>query len=289
MTIKDERAAAAPKEEPKLTTPKAENKEPMSLATTALALTKMADRLVKANETQDAWGFNMVLAGHHGVGKTVLASSAQDSQWGKDVIIIDIDGGSRSISDRGDVTLFRPTSWSEIGQIYEYLANEKHSFKTIVIDSLTEAQKIGLDKIKAEGGHDSTSLPDYGKSNDQIIAMARAFRTISQTKGCHVIFTTLLTEEKDSSTGVVLLRPALTPKAALGVCGAVDAVVYLQAEEGGERVLVMRPNNRIVAKVRQPRSGPQIPHELRGDDITMDAILKIAVQQGKNKEEKESN
>jgi phage nucleotide-binding protein len=224
-------------------------------------------KFISAADIPDTWGLNAVIYGPPGSGKTTFAGMAEDYEPARDVLIIDIEGGTRSLADRKHVKVVRPGDWSEMRDIYEYLEAGEHSFKTIVIDSLTEAQKFNLKHImKANAGQDMPGIQDYGKSNEQITAMVRAYRHFSQTRGWNVVFTALAKDVKDESTGVVKTMPSLTPAAVDGVCGAVDLVGYLTTETdlGGKtkRVLALASTSYFIAKVRQPLSNQVVPNRI---------------------------
>ena len=210
----------------------------------------------------------MVVYGPAGVGKTTLASSAQDSTYGKDVFFIDIEAGTRSISDRGDITVFKPNDWLDISGVYKYLSEEKHGFRTVVIDSLTEAQRYSLEyAMRSAKNPEFPGLQDYGKSNEQLVRLVRSFKALSQTKGYTIIFTALEREDKDENTGVVSIGPALSPKAQEGVCGAVDCVARLTVNREGERVLQLAPRGATIAKFRAPITGVRLPDEMKSPNM----------------------
>jgi phage nucleotide-binding protein len=229
-------------------------------------------KVMRANEVVDAWGLNMVLFGIPGAGKTALAATAQDSPYGADVLFIDVEGGTRTIADRKDITVFKPDTFSEVREMYDWIvdAGESggHSFKTIVIDTLPELQRIGLKEILSSSKNpDWPGIQDWGKSTEQMMAMVRAFRGLSQGHGYNIIFTAHANEQKDEVTGAVMVRPNLTPKATEMVCGAVDVVGYLSRNPAGVRELRLEPTNTIMAKYRQPRSGVQLPTVIQDPNL----------------------
>lgn len=226
------------------------------------------ERFLKTSELIDAWGLNMVIFGPPGVGKTTLCATAQDSEFGKDVLYIDIEGGTRSIADKEGITVFRPNGLADLVNIHQWLTTSEHSFKTIVMDSITEAQRLILNEVlKTSKTPDMPGLQDYGKTNEQLVKMIRVYRELSQTRGWNVIFTALATEQKDESTGAVLVRPALFPKASEGITGAVDAVGYMTFTQDGQRVLRLQGTSSLIAKVRQPQTGPQLPDQLENPSL----------------------
>jgi phage nucleotide-binding protein len=229
---------------------------------------------LKASDVNDAWGVNLVVYGSPGVGKTTFAASAQDSEYGRDVLFIDVEGGVRSISDRDDITIFRPKSFDDIKAVYLELKSGNLPYKTVVVDSIGEAQALGLQTImRTSRTPDMPGLQDYGKSNEQIGGLIRGLRSMAQSNGINVILTALAVETKDESTGAVLTRPALTPKALELAAGAMDMIGYLTQDKSGKRVLKFQPNPTYMAKVRQPRKGIQIPMLI--EDPTLPDILSI--------------
>jgi hypothetical protein len=82
-------------------------------------------------------------------------------------------------------------------------------------------------------------------------------------------------EERDDSTGTVLIRMALTPGIRTGVYRMTDTIGYLSADaKTQERGLLLKSNNRIVAKHHQPMTGDQLPLEIKSP--TMDVLLRHA-------------
>ena len=211
-------------------------------------------RFLKASEIGDEWGINLLLCGYPGSGKTTLAAQAQDSEWGKEVFFIDFEGGTRSISDRADVTVFKPNNWNDLREAFLFISQGDHEFKTVVVDSLTEAQQINIKDIQAnQKDPDIISQYTWMKTNDNIKTLIRQFRTLSQTNGLNVIFTTLLREDKDDELGIVTLNPALTPGAAMNASGIIDTVGFLVKDRESERrKLILEHQGRFKGKVRQP-------------------------------------
>jgi phage nucleotide-binding protein len=229
-------------------------------------------RLIKANQVPETWGLNMVLFGVPGCGKTTLAASAQDSPHGRNVLFIDVEGGTRSIADRANIDVIRPESIADVQELYHWLIDMsdvgQEPYKTIVIDTISELQRLGMkDILQKSRDPNFPGIQEWAKSNEQISALVRAFRNLAQLKGWNVIFTAHANEQKDEVTGAILIRPNLTPKAAELVCGAVDVVGYMTRDYDGKHHLRLEPSNTIVAKYRQPLTGPVLPTMIENPNL----------------------
>lgn len=231
------------------------------------------DRFMKANEVKDQWGLNLLVYGEPGSGKTVFAASAQDHESGKDVLIVDVECGTRSLIDRPDVSVFPCKQFSDLKEIYDHLTTQKHSWRTIVIDSITDVQVMCLDEIigpKVKAGQ-APGIQDFGKAKLQMVSLIRAFKSLATSRGWNVIFTALCDTDKDETTGVHVRSPSLSPKTCQAICACVDGVGLLSIDAKGQRVLQLAQNHNTVAKIRQPASKPGLPGTIVNP--TMPAIL----------------
>jgi len=219
----------------------------------------------------------MCLFGYAGAGKTTLAVSAQDDpEMGADVLVIAWEPGIRSIADRDDVmvwpkpnddgTLPVPT-WDLTDKLSRDLQKQVRRgecpFKTIVFDSLTAGQRLSLEKVmKASPTPEMPSQPEYGKANELLLGLIRDWTALSREKGINVIFTAHAEEQKDEATGTMLVRMSLTPGCIKGVYQTVDSIAYLEEKANGQRKLLLKNTPRVIAKYRQPMTGPQLPLEI---------------------------
>ena len=234
----------------------------------------ISKRFLQADQVSDRWGLNMLLTGHAGVGKTLLASTAQDSDNGKDVFIVDIDSGVRTVSDRNDVTVFVPDGWDDVIDVTDWLETEKHDYRTIIYDSLSDGQVMALRWVlQTAKDPEWPSLYDRGKVNAQVVGLVRKTRQWSLNRGWNVIFTTRLKEAKNDQTGQITERPLLSPAALDMVTGAVDVIGILEIDSEGERRLIFKGSDRQTAKFRAPR-GFNIPDRI--DSPSMSDVLALS-------------
>ena len=130
------------------------------------------------------------ICGDGGIGKTSLASL-----WPAPVMIRTEDG-SRSIEDRQDVAMFPVAKTSrDVFEAIQSLMSEKHAFKTVIIDSITQLNAIiEAETIAADGKAKAINqaLGGYGAGYAAASAVHRDIREscqyLADEKGMHVVF-----------------------------------------------------------------------------------------------------
>lgn len=202
--------------------------------------------------------FNILLWGEPGVGKTLLASTAQDHPKMGNVLFLSVEGGLITIAGRGDIRAMNiigvrkfvptaemsvmPENCSTLEDEFWKLANKQGDYadiNTVVIDSGTELQTLNLENIvdaamkakknKNRVDEDEIWQEDYGKSNNQLKRLFRWFRDLD----INVIITALpvavFPKGKDGNENVepIEVRPQFTNKLAKSVMGYMDMVWYL--------------------------------------------------------------
>lgn len=200
---------------------------------------------------------NMLVYGESGVGKTRLGGSSDGVPDLRRTLVIDVEGGTLTLRDTyPEVETVRVKSWTDMQGVYDALFNEKHDFTTLVVDSLTEVQKMSMDgimrKLVEEYEDRSAEVPGLREWNinlEQTRKFVRAFRDLPM----NTIFTALVKSEKNPRTGAMKRKPSLSGKLADEVAGFLDIVAYLYAKEiDGEnkRLLLCGQTEDTVAKDR---------------------------------------
>lgn len=238
--------------------------------------------------TPDEVFINLLLYGSPGVGKTTFACQAQDHENMQDVLLCNIEGGTISIAHRGDITTVDIEDPQQLEAVFWELKKGEDgtfgSIQTVIIDSGTELQNIGLERIVQEeyekalakaGGVidvskraniDDVWLEDYKRSGSQISRVFRYFRDLR----CHCIVTALSREVYPPQSGgnrqaasmtpnqqPIEVRPGFTKSLASTITGFVDFVWYMfeDQDEGTEerqRYLLTHSNDIYYAKTRGP-------------------------------------
>lgn len=177
-----------------------------------------------------------MLYGEPGIGKTVLAGSADAVAEMRPVLFIDMEGGTESLRHTyPDVEVVRVKNWREMQALYNALADSDHGYQTIVIDSLSEAQKFNMLHIMADVAANNAkmieevpSMREWGINLEQMRKFVRGFRDLE----VNTIFTCLAAKDKDVRTGKFTYGPALSGKLAGEIAGFLDEVFFMFMREG---------------------------------------------------------
>lgn len=240
----------------------------------------------KASSSKGKSGFDLVLFGPPGVGKTTLAATAQESEYGKDVLWFDIDGSPATLEDRDDIAVWPDRdeipqpSFDQFRKVVDQLIESAADgpFQTWIFDSLSS---IYYDMIVPQvvGSRDAQpKIQHWGEANRILLKLIADVRT-ANAHGVNTIFIGHVKEEKeiiDADTGafVVNVRLAGSPQGRDEILRMVNNVGYYDWDRRIQnRVLKFRRERRVDApKFRQPRSGDQMPLELTNP--TLDDVLK---------------
>lgn len=242
-----------------------------------------------ASEASQALGLSAAIFGYPGSGKTSLFKTALESEYGKDVLVLDLEGGTEVLSDRDDIFVWpKPEevdtpkgpqlrlpdiTWDDVIRVSEGLKARirrgELDIRTLGVDTLSAAQRLTLKKVmKSSPTPDMPSQPEYGKSNELLLAFVRDWCGLARETGINVIFNCHAEEVKDESTGMVLIRMSLTPGVIKGVYQAVSAIGYLAEDpKSSQRTLLFKTTGKVLAKYRQPQSGDQLPLEIRNPSL----------------------
>ena len=232
-------------------------------------------KITSAKELNDLWGCNGVLYGASGSGKTTFVASAAQSEWGRNVLIVDIDGGARSVHGLDYVDVTRPTNLKELNATIDWFTKGQHEYRTIGIDTLTEVQDMVMANIMSGRDDVTPEQRDWFKCGDEIQRMMRKLRTLSQIKGWNCFFTARerTLEEKISSRTRV--APAIIPSVIDRVIGVADMVGYFDIDRKTQKHKVsFKENNQTYAKIREPK-GWKRPAPRDMDDPDLAVLLGI--------------
>jgi phage nucleotide-binding protein len=215
---------------------------------------------------------NLLVFGEPGAGKTFLAGTAQDHPKTSPVLILDVEGGTTTLRHRPDIDVVQVRSIQQVVAVHNKLKIENNGYyRTVVIDSLTELQKLDMHDIMKElvtrrpdRDPDVPDVREWGKTGIHMREIVRAYRDLPM----NTILTALVDPFKDSS-GLVVLYPNLPGKMRTELAGFFDVVGYLytRPEEDKEeikRIIQFTGTQRVIAKDRTATLGhfmedPTIP------------------------------
>jgi len=214
----------------------------------------------------DKNGVNMLLIAHPKVGKTTFLASAQDSPYGRNVLVLDCagDAGVRSISHRSDVDVLRIMRWEQMQKAYDWLLTGTHEYRTIGIDPLSSLQYLARrDEIMpASKTPLAPSYDDWNKLNWLTLTVVRDFKNLASERGWNVIITDWVKEEKDETLGRIVARPQCTPGVASQIGGSVDIVGHMYINTTGDREIDFAPKFMGVSGKREPGDQQLIPDKM---------------------------
>ena len=204
-----------------------------------------------------------------GLGKTTLASLFPAP------VFIRTEDGTRSIEGRDDVALFPvASSVAEVMDAFSALAAEDHSFRTVVVDSVTrfnimaEAEVLAMDP-KAKGLNQA--LGGYGNAYDAVskihLELRKAAGYLAEVKGMNIVFLAHAgTETIDPPDGDPYVRYSIPmhKKSIPHYTNDVDVVAYIKQKmyttgaegkkkavaSGDERIITCYPTPSHVSKNR---------------------------------------
>lgn len=242
-------------------------------------------KIVKAN-AQGSWGVNLLLYGNAGSGKTTLAGSVADSEYGKPVLVVDAEGGSRVLGHRGDIDVISINDLNDLGApgygwqkildvlndlLYHKIKHESGcEYGTVIFDNMSEYIDLAIKHVIRTIGRnielkDRPDPNDWGKATSEMLLFTRRARDHARSSKTNMIFIAWELESKNDQGQVLknglLFNPALARK----IPGIVDWVGYLSVVGGDRRELSFEASNRTDAKFRRDDTelANQIPLEIR--------------------------
>lgn len=226
-------------------------------------------------EVDDLQGFCGLLFSHPGAGKTTLLTSMLNATDGGPLLIVNFDIEVRSLRDlAGPDVMVWPgkkqrgviRDWNQIQTFLLRLLSGRHPFKSIGFDTLNGAYGFALEHIrKTTNPRDPRMM--YGQANDLVIGMMREWSAQTRQSGINVVFTCHDQEKSQGEDRPPLVRPDVTPGVIKIAYQVTSCAAYLEVRSGDKRRLTMHNKLNTIAKLHQPRSGPQLDLEIDNPDL----------------------
>lgn len=186
--------------------------------------------------------YTVLLYGQSKAGKTSMCSQAQDA------LFLATEPGLNAL----EVFQVSITKWDDMLQACAEIAEGKHQFKTIIIDTIDNAYKMCADHMCKKSGVDHESDLGYGKGYALINnEFQRVLNKLAFLPYGLILISHAQTKEVDTRTGKIMRTvPTLPDKARKIVVGLVDMILYcdletVKGEDGKssvQRVLRTKPH-----------------------------------------------
>ena len=234
-------------------------------------------------------GLNILIYGPGGVGKTTLAATAGESQYGSKVLLVDIDTGVRSIATAPNVDHLNPfedmaaQKQSDMFNYFKDLCGWLHSrtddavddYRTVVLDTVSELQDqlMGDHLRRSRKDGKPPEWPDYNHIKNQMVYITRQLRLLAAKRGVNVVLTAHDTGDDPNGPNAHKTRPALSGATRRGVLASLDLVGWLSLDaKTGKRKLLLEARNNTDTKKREPADWPNpLPGEI--EDPSLVSIL----------------
>ena len=155
----------------------------------------------------EPWGINAIIFGGPKVGKSFLADTTPAPR-----LVLDAEGGSRFTPSRKkiwdpkepppepdgtwDTAVVYVRSFRDLEQAYSWLASGKHKFRSLVLDSISEAQQRCIDAIS---GVNPMKQDNWGQLLRVVSDLSRKMRdlTIHPTNPLDAVIIIAMARKKD--------------------------------------------------------------------------------------------
>jgi len=241
-------------------------------------------------------GIALIIYGDPGVGKTTLAATLPPEE----TLFINVEGGVGPLMGSKHVVFHLPAAVkgfeieAVVDDLYKYLRTEKHGFKYVVIDNMSELEQQLILNLTMRRGKDTPELREYGDVGFKMKEWVRLFRDLVY-QNITVIFNAweVALEVKNTDGGIVTRTfPMIGKKLAPQACGIVDVVGHLEVyEKTGKRWVRFGPSDQFITKSQfkglemgEPADMPAILAKLYAYDYgTVEAVTEKVVEVLKEK------
>lgn len=176
-----------------------------------------------------------LIYGAPGTWKTTFAGSADD------VLIGSAEAGLLGL--KSWINYVEIKSFKDLQEVYKYLADGWHPYKTFALDSISEINDIIINELSA--GKGQMYQADWWVLGKRMVDMLRKFRDLPM----NVIFVSHETTVNDDER-VVKYVPMLSWKTTLKIPGFFDVVWRIYINDKGEHKMRVEPRHDLVTKTR---------------------------------------
>lgn len=232
---------------------------------------------VQPRKPADAAFLKALIHSPAGHGKTHLLGTAQEDERTFPMAFLNWESGEATLSGL-DIDVFDIRSSADFDLVYKDLSRSDSPYKSVGVDSITEAQ-IGmlLEILELDGARTDPDLLAQQDWGIILTRMRRTLRRFVKMLPMHCFMTALSKDDVVARVGSVK-APAVQGSFAHELPGLLDVVGYLALEtdkesEETERILLLHDNPKFSVKARTPWN-TTVPSEITDPSVSnlLDAL-----------------
>lgn len=205
---------------------------------------------------------NLLAFGLPGCGKTWFLGTAEDHADTSPLLILDVEGGSKTLRKRTNIDVVQVRSIDEIAGWHKRLMEENDvlGYKTIGIDSGSELAKLDMREIMLKAKNDRPDIEvdvpgfrEWGIAGEHMRRIIRAYRDLPM----NFIFTSHVDIRQDDLNRTTY-APMFSGKLRVEAPGFLDIVGYMTTKIEDDittRIMQFAQTNRVTAKDRTDSLG----------------------------------
>lgn len=200
-------------------------------------------------------GIAIIIYSDPGVGKTTLSATLPQDE----TLIINTEAGLGPLLGTGHVVWNLLAAIKDyeiektIDELYLHLRTQKHPFKYVVLDNISELNEQLVLNLTRRRGKDVPELKEFGDAAFKMRQWIHDFRDLVY-QDINVVFNAWEAPlEIRNNEGVIITRtfPMCGKKVSPQICGIVDVVMHLEVhEKTGKRWLRIGPSDQYITKTQ---------------------------------------